>query len=59
MPEWVNVAVASETGTATVVELTCCGRFTAHDDRLYHRDEGYPPFHVLGPGRPGRESAPA
>lgn len=54
VPEWVNVAVVSETGTATVVEVVCCGRFTNDDSRLYHSEEGAPPFHVLGPALPPR-----
>lgn len=54
VPEWVNVAVVSETGTATVVEVVCCGRFTHDDSRLYHSEEGAPPFHVLGPVLPPR-----
>jgi hypothetical protein len=52
VPEWVNVAVVDETGTATIIEIVCCGRFTDDDDRLYHNAEGAPPFHVLGPALP-------
>lgn len=52
VPEWINVAVADETGTETVVELVCCGRFTGDETRLYHVQEGAPPFHVLGPALP-------
>jgi hypothetical protein len=51
-PEWVNVSVLDETGSETVVELVCCGRFTADESRLYHEREGAPPFHVLGPVLP-------
>lgn len=54
VPEWVNVGVVSETGTETVVEVVCCGRFTSDDSRLYHSEEGWPPFHVLGPALPPR-----
>ncbi|GAA2624661.1 hypothetical protein GCM10010399_65040 [Dactylosporangium fulvum] len=49
VPEWVNLAVAGRTGTATVVEVVCCGRFTDDDARLYHAEEGTPPFHVVSP----------
>lgn len=52
VPEWINVTVAGVTRDATVVELLCCGRFTANEALLYHRGEGYPPFHVLGPTLP-------
>ncbi|MFG2088924.1 MULTISPECIES: hypothetical protein [unclassified Spirillospora] len=54
VPEWVNVGAVSETGTATVIEVVCCGRFTNDDSRLYHSEEGAPPFHVLGPALPPR-----
>lgn len=49
VPEWIDVAVIGETGTATLLQLMCCGRFTAQNDRLYHEREGRPPFHVTGP----------
>jgi len=52
VPEWVNLTVVGETGAATVVEVVCCGRFTADDAVLYHAREGWPPFHVLGPSLP-------
>ncbi|WP_432969106.1 hypothetical protein [Dactylosporangium sp. CA-233914] len=52
VPEWINLAVVGETGTATVIEVVCCGRFTDDDTRLYHAQEGAPPFHVLGPVLP-------
>lgn len=54
IPEWVNVAAVSETGAATIIEVVCCGRFTNDDSRLYHSEEGAPPFHVLGPALPPR-----
>jgi len=54
VPEWINVGVVDETGTETVVELVCCGRFTDDDRRLYHAGEGAPPFHVVGPALPPR-----
>lgn len=52
VPEWVNLSVIGETGTATLIEVLSCGRFTAKEDRLYHQHEGRPPFHVLGPTLP-------
>jgi hypothetical protein len=54
IPEWVNIAVVDETGTATVIDVVCCGRFTNDDSRLYHIEEGTPPFHVLSPVLPPR-----
>jgi hypothetical protein len=52
VPEWINLSVIGETGTATVIEVVCCGRFTDDETRLYHVGEGAPPFHVLGPALP-------
>jgi hypothetical protein len=36
----------------TNFELLCCGRFTVTGEYLYHKVEGYPPFHVLRPNLP-------
>jgi hypothetical protein len=52
VPEWIDVAVIGETGTATLLQLRCCGRFTADDGLLYHAHEGRQPFHVTGPTLP-------
>jgi hypothetical protein len=54
VPEWIDVAVMGETGKATLLQLLCCGRFSAQDERLYHAWEGRPPFHVTGPTLPAR-----
>lgn len=32
--------------------MLCCGRFTAGNEFLYHKGEGYQPFHVLSPPLP-------
>jgi hypothetical protein len=48
----VNVTVQAYDGQYSYLELLCCGRFTALDEMLYHRLEGYQPFHVLGPSLP-------
>jgi hypothetical protein len=47
IPEWINLEVHSADATYTFIKLECCDRMTIDDERLYHRDEGYPPFHVL------------
>jgi hypothetical protein len=52
MPEWIDVAVIGDTGTATLLQLMCCGRFTGDEGLLYHAREGRPPFHVTGPVLP-------
>jgi hypothetical protein len=53
VPEWIDLSVVGETGTATLVGALTCGRFTADDGLLYHEGEGYAPFHVVGPSLPG------
>ena len=52
VPEWVDVMVIVEDGAHTVVELWCCGRFTATDQLLYHQTGGIPPFAVKSPYLP-------
>lgn len=53
VPEWIDAAVRAEDGFRTLVELRCCGRFTASEDLLYHRRPGgMPPFSVKSPNLP-------
>ena len=52
IPEWINLCIHSYEENVTYLSLICCGRFTATEDLLYHKHEGYPPFHVLGPSLP-------
>jgi hypothetical protein len=57
VPEWINISVHSYDENYTYLEMICCGRFSASDELLYHKQEGYPPFHVLSPSiPPGWES---
>jgi len=51
VPEWINIMVYSNDDEFTYLQLLCCGRFTA-GEHLYHKPEGYPPFHALGPNLP-------
>jgi len=48
IPEWIDAKIVGETGEATLIELTCCGRFTANEDLLYHQSGGHPPFSLKG-----------
>ena len=52
VPEWINVTVESADQFFTYLQLVCCGRFTALGEMLYHRMEGWPPFHCLSPPLP-------
>ncbi|MRG98399.1 hypothetical protein [Polyangium spumosum] len=59
VPEWINLTVTHEHGGKTFIEVLCCGRFTANESLLYHAEEGYPPFHVLGPSIPPHVETPS
>jgi hypothetical protein len=52
VPEWINVQVCGRREDATLIEVLSCGRFTADARLLYHKPEGRPPLHVLGPALP-------
>lgn len=52
VPEWINLHVVAEDSNRSLVELHCCGRFSASEELLYHQHEGLAPFHVLGPPLP-------
>jgi hypothetical protein len=52
VPEWIDVAVRAEDGRRTLVELRCCGRFTAMEEFLYHRAGGLTPFSIKSPYLP-------
>jgi hypothetical protein len=54
VPEWINIAAIDCDEHTTLVELVCCGRFTADDARLY-KQNGPPPFAIHGvPLPPGQ-----
>ncbi len=52
VPEWVNLRAYDADEAATYILMECCGRFTALEELLYHRREGYAPFHVTSPTLP-------
>lgn len=53
VPAWIDVSVVAEDGKRTLVQIRCCGLFTALDDLLYHRHPGgVPPFSVKSPVLP-------
>lgn len=49
IPEWIDITPLEVLANTCHYELRCCGRFTTNDEMLYHRREGYPPFHCFGP----------
>ena len=52
VPEWVDVSVQASDANLSYIQLRCCGRFTALEELLYHKSEGYQPFHVHSPPLP-------
>jgi hypothetical protein len=52
IPLWINLSVHAADAEFTYVEVQVCGHVTADDGPLYHKKEGNPPFHVLGPALP-------
>jgi hypothetical protein len=51
VPEWIDLSVCASVPNATVIETSCCGRYTANAELLYH-EPAHAPFHVLGPPLP-------
>ena len=52
VPEWVNLRAFDADEMYSYILLESCGRFTALEKHLYHRHEGYSPFHVTSPVLP-------
>jgi hypothetical protein len=52
VPEWIDLHVVAEDGLRSLVELRCCGRFSASEDLLYHQYGGLAPFQVVSPPLP-------
>jgi hypothetical protein len=49
VPEWIDITPYEIDADFLYSELRCCGRFTDEEVHLYHKKEGYPPFHRFGP----------
>lgn len=52
VPEWIDLRVVDANEHVTIIGATVCGRFTSDEALLYHKQEGRPPFHVVGPTLP-------
>lgn len=48
VPQWIDVILAGAQSGVTLIELRCCGRYVAEEERLYHKAAGVPPFSVMG-----------
>ena len=52
VPEWIDLHTVAENGVRSLVELRCCGRFSADEELLYHQYGGFAPLHVVSPPLP-------
>ena len=52
IPLWINLSVHAADAEFTFIEVCACDRLTDNEVTLYHKREGNPPFHVLGPALP-------
>jgi len=52
IPVWINIQVDDYDENYTHLELECCGRFSKLERHIYHKYEGYQPFHALSPSIP-------
>ena len=52
VPEWIDLTVVAATEQHTIVQLLCCGRFTANNELLYYNHANRGPFGVKGPVLP-------
>ncbi len=51
LPQWINMLVA-DIGEGTLFQIEASERYTKNDEEYSGQMDGYPPFHVLGPGLP-------
>lgn len=49
IPQWINFNVHAADTEHTYIKVMVCDRLPGDDSALYHKREGNPPFHVLGP----------
>jgi hypothetical protein len=52
VPQWIDISVGAVDYDFTYIYLRCCGRFTAHDERLYYKRFDRGPFGIKSPAIP-------
>lgn len=52
VPEWIDITVDEVVNGTTLIELSCCGRYTDDEERMYYHPNGRGPFGVKGPALP-------
>lgn len=49
IPQWINMYVSDIIGDTTLITISLCNQIAADTSKLYHSQEGNPPFHILSP----------
>jgi hypothetical protein len=52
VPQWADLTATGKTPDATLLDVTCCGRFIADESALYYTWTPFAPFGVKGPVLP-------
>lgn len=51
-PEWIEVSVEASNPNYSLLQLLCCGRFTANRSSMYYESRGLGPFGIKSPKLP-------
>lgn len=54
IPEWIDISVKGVGKDYTLLELLCCGRYTAKREKMYYTKHGQGPFGIKSPTFPPR-----
>ena len=52
LPVWINFYIASYNNKFSVIKITYSEENSKDESHFYHKNEGLPPFHVVGPTVP-------
>jgi len=52
VPEWIDISVIEVDRHRTLLELRCCGRYTAIKENMYYSERGQGPFGIKSPSFP-------
>ena len=52
VPAWINVQIEEVHDDRTIVDLICCGRYTADEEQMYYTNWEMGPFGIKGPAIP-------
>ena len=52
VPEWIDISVKAVGKDFTLLNLLCCGRYTANKEKMYYSKSGQGPFGIKSPDLP-------